>query len=108
MSITLNTLLALEALIAERAQAGDDTSYTKTLLNKGLGTITKKLGEEATEVVIAALTQDDKALKGELADLVYHMLVLMQAKGLKLEDVAAVLQERFGISGIAEKAGRKP
>ena len=107
MTNTLSTLLALEALIAERAQSGDDTSYTKTLLNKGLGTITKKLGEEATEVVIAALTQDDKALKGELADLVYHMLVLMQAKGVKLEDVAAVLQERFGISGIAEKASRK-
>ncbi len=68
--------------------------------------IARKLGEEATETIIAALSEDSDALAGEAADLVYHLLVLLAARGLSLDDVAAVLDRRHGVSGLAEKAAR--
>lgn len=96
----------LEALIAERARTGDATSYTAKLVAGGPNRIAKKLGEEAVEVVIAALAEDDAALAGEAADLLYHLIVLLGARGLSLADVAAVLETRLGRSGLEEKAAR--
>lgn len=96
----------LEALIAERARTGDATSYTAKLVAGGPKRIAKKLGEEAVEVVIAALAEDDAALAGEAADLLYHLIVLLGARGLSLADVAAVLETRLGRSGLEEKAAR--
>lgn len=97
----------LASTIAERAIAGGENSYTRKLLDKGLPKICKKLGEEAVEVVIAALEGEREALKGELADLIYHMLVLMQATNVTLDEVGSVLDARMGRSGLEEKAARK-
>jgi len=96
----------LERLIAERARAGDATSYTRKLLDGGPERIAKKLGEEAVEVVIASLGEDRAAFEGEVADLLYHLLVLLHARGVTLAEVACVLEARLGRSGIAEKAAR--
>jgi phosphoribosyl-ATP pyrophosphohydrolase len=101
------TFERLAELISERAQSGGDASYTRKLIDKGLPKICKKLGEEAVEVVVAALAEDREALKAELADLVYHMLVLCEATGVGLDEVALVLNARFGRSGVEEKASRK-
>ena len=98
----------LAATIAERAAAPSDASYTSKLLAGGVPKIARKLGEEATETIIAALSEDPDALAGEAADLVYHLLVLLAARGLSLDDVAAVLDRRHGVSGLAEKAARTP
>lgn len=102
-----DTLARLEATIAERRSADPDSSYVARLNARGLGKIAQKLGEEATETVIAALTEDDKALVGEAADLLFHLMVLLGAKDVPLADVMAELDRREGISGIAEKAARK-
>jgi phosphoribosyl-ATP pyrophosphohydrolase len=96
----------LAATIKARRTAEADTSYTRQLLDAGVRRCARKLGEEAVEVVIASLSEDDEALKGEAADLVYHLLVLLEARGLAIEDVLAILERRMGISGIAEKASR--
>ncbi len=103
-----DVLNQLTALIAERAHADADTSYTRKLLDGGMPRIGKKLGEEAVEVVIAALGDDKEALKSEIADLLYHLLVLMQAGGISLDDVGQVLKQRFQQSGLQEKAARSP
>ncbi|MEM8726247.1 MAG: phosphoribosyl-ATP diphosphatase, partial [Pseudomonadota bacterium] len=73
---------------------------------KGLGTIAQKLGEEATEAVIAALSEGDEALVCEAADLLFHLLVLLGHKGIALDDVLAELDRREGVSGLDEKASR--
>lgn len=101
-----DTLARLEATIAARSGAGPDSSYVARLNAKGLRKIAQKLGEEATETVIAALTEDEKALVGESADLLFHLMVLLGAKGVPLSDVMAELDRREGTSGIAEKAAR--
>lgn len=101
-----DTLARLEATIAARRAADPESSYVARLNAKGLGKIAQKLGEEATETVIAALTQDHKALVGEAADLLFHLMVLLGAKGVPLEEVLAELDRREGTSGIAEKAAR--
>ncbi|HUD30344.1 MAG TPA: phosphoribosyl-ATP diphosphatase [Novosphingobium sp.] len=101
-----DTLARLEATIAERRSADPDSSYVAKLNARGLGKIAQKLGEEATETVIAALTEDDKALVGEAADLVFHLMVLLSAKGVPFAEVLAELDRREGVSGIAEKAAR--
>ena len=108
---TILTAAALGLLSATSARATDaiaspDSSYVARLNAKGINKIAQKLGEEATETVIAALTEDDKALVGEAADLVFHLLVLLGAKGVPLADVLAELDRREGVSGIAEKASR--
>jgi len=97
---SLDTLARLEATIATRRAADPESSYVAKLHAKGLGKIAQKLGEEATETVIAALTEDDKALTGEAADLIFHLMVLLGAA------VLAELDRREGVSGIAEKAAR--
>lgn len=100
------TLERLEATIASRRGADPDSSYVAKLNAKGLRKIAQKLGEEATEAVIAALVEDDKALVGEAADLLFHLMVLLGAKRIALSDVLAELDRREGTSGIAEKASR--
>lgn len=99
-------LLALAETIQARKTSAADKSYTKKLLDGGPQRISKKLGEEAVETVIAALSEDDDALKGEAADLLYHLLVLLESRNIRIEDVLSVLQERMGISGLEEKASR--
>lgn len=103
-----DTLARLEAVIAARRAADPDSSYVARLNAKGLKKIAQKLGEEATETIIAALAEDREALVGEAADLLFHLLVLLGAKDVPLGDVLAELERREGTSGIAEKASRKP
>lgn len=102
-----DTLSRLEATIAQRLGADPATSYVAALNAKGVGKIAQKVGEEATETVIAALTGDHTELVGEAADLMFHLIVLLSAKGVALADVLAELDRREGMSGIAEKAARK-
>lgn len=102
----MDTLSRLEATIAQRLTASPDASYVAKLHAKGLKTIAQKVGEEATETVIAALAGDDSELVGEAADLLFHLMVLLAEKGVPLEAVLAELDRREGTSGIAEKASR--
>ena len=98
-------LQRLDAVIASRVGGDSSASYTaKLLADPALAA--KKLGEEAVETVIAALQDDKDALAGESADLIYHLLVLLRAKGVDVEAVAAKLEAREGTSGLAEKASR--
>ena len=99
-------LARIEATIAERAKADPGASYVAKLHAKGLGKITQKLGEEAVETVIAALTGSEAELVGEAADLLFHLMVLLGAKSVALDAVLAELERREGTSGIAEKALR--
>ena len=104
---TSDTLARLAATIAARRGGDPETSYVARLNAKGLGKIAQKVGEEATECVIAALSEDAQALTGEAADLLFHLLVLLDAKGVPLDAVLAELDRREGTSGIAEKAARQ-
>ena len=81
-------------VIESRRQNPSDKSYTSSLFADGLPKIAQKVGEEGTEVVVAALAQDDQRLIEEVADLTYHTLVLLAARGLKIEDVLAELEKR--------------
>ena len=89
-------LRELDALVAARARERPAGSYTTRLFEAGVRAIAQKVGEEGVETALAAVDQDDAALTGEAADLVYHLLVLLQARGLRLEDVAATLRARHG------------
>ncbi len=97
---------ALDALIRSRKGQDPTSSYTAKLFADGRAKIAQKVGEEAVETVIAALGADRKALTGEAADLVYHLLVLLADAGLGLDDVRAELARRTGTSGLTEKANR--
>jgi len=97
----------LERAIAERRGADPASSYVAALNAKGLDAILKKIGEEATETVIAAKSGGRDALVHETADLWFHCLVLLQAQGVSVADVLAELERREGRSGIEEKASRK-
>lgn len=103
-----DTLQRLEATIAARRGADPSSSYVAKLLARGTGKIGQKVGEEAVETVIAALSGDKAELVGEAADLLFHLLVLLADKDVPLADVLAELDRREGVSGIAEKAARKP
>jgi phosphoribosyl-ATP pyrophosphohydrolase/phosphoribosyl-AMP cyclohydrolase len=87
-------LAELAAIVAERAKAGDSESYTSRLLAEGMAKIAQKVGEEGVEVALAAVTRDKAGTAEEIADLLYHVTVLMEAKGLAWEDVVAVLRAR--------------
>jgi phosphoribosyl-ATP pyrophosphohydrolase len=102
----MHMLERLETAIAQRRKASPDDSYVAKLHAKGLPKIAQKLGEEATETVIAALAGDEAELVGEAADLLFHLMVLLGAKGVSLEQVLAELERREGMSGLAEKAAR--
>jgi len=101
-----DTLTRLEATIAQRLTASPEESYVAKLHAKGLNKIAQKLGEEATEAVIAALAGDEAELVGEAADVLFHLMVLLAEKGVALEQVLAELDRREGVSGITEKASR--
>ncbi|SDG22936.1 phosphoribosyl-ATP diphosphatase [Pelagibacterium luteolum] len=100
------TIEALDARLAERAKASPDESYTAKLLSKGTAKCAQKLGEEATEAVIAAVSGDKAELTKESADLIYHLLVLLRSEGVALDAVMAELDSRTAQSGLAEKAAR--
>ena len=99
-------LARLEATIADRRQGDPSASYVARLNAKGLAKIAQKVGEEGVETVIAALTDDRAGLVGEAADLIFHLLVLLNTKDVPFDEVLAELARREGTSGIAEKAAR--
>jgi phosphoribosyl-ATP pyrophosphohydrolase len=101
-----DTLTKLAAELEARKSAQPESSYVAGLYAKGLDAILKKIGEEATETVIAAKSGDKKAIVHETADLWFHTLVMLAQQGLTPNDVLAELERRFGVSGIAEKQSR--
>lgn len=106
--MTDDVLTRLSATIRERRNDHSATmSYTRQLLDRGPEHCAKKLGEEAVETVIAAIAQSDAALKAEAADLLYHLLVLLESRGVAFTDVLSELDRRMGQSGLAEKAARQ-
>lgn len=100
------TLADLEAVVAARAAADPEDSYTASLIAKGPAHCARKFGEEAVETVIAAVEGDGRALVAESADLLFHLLVAWRARGVTLDQVMAELERRTGQSGHAEKAAR--
>ncbi|HEY6981378.1 phosphoribosyl-ATP diphosphatase [Reyranella sp.] len=98
----------LYVVIDSRKGADPDTSYTARLFSRGRQQIAKKLGEEAVEALIEGIRGDRSKLVGESADMLYHLLTLWAATGVKPQAVWSELARREGISGIAEKASRKP
>ncbi len=103
MSFSLDDLTKI---IRTRRNAAAEKSYTKSLFEAGVPRIAKKFGEEAIETVIAALGADKTALVEETADVLYHLLVLLEARGIELAEVLGELQRRTSQSGLAEKASR--
>ncbi len=102
----MDTLSRLETTIAARSAAAPETSYVASLNARGVPVIARKLGEEAVETVIAALSGSREELVGEAADLMFHLIVLLAAKDVPLADVLAELDRREGTSGLDEKAAR--
>ena len=100
------TLDDLAAVIAARAAADPEQSWTAKLLAKGPEKCAEKFGEEAIEAVIGAVKGDTAGLTSEAADVLFHLLVMLQSRGVALSDVMAELARRQGTSGIAEKASR--
>ena len=96
----------LAATIHERRNALADQSYTRKLLDAGPEKCAKKLGEEAAETIIAALVQPDEDLENEAADLLYHLLVLLESRMVSFDKVLERLEKRQGTSGLSEKASR--
>src|SRR5262245_66645553 len=99
-----DVLLQLAATICARRAAAPDSSYTRQLLDAGPAKCAKKLGEEAIETVIAGSGESDEQLKAEAADLLYHLLVLLESRGVSIADVLAALDKRQGMSGLKETA----
>jgi phosphoribosyl-AMP cyclohydrolase / phosphoribosyl-ATP pyrophosphohydrolase len=91
-----DAVAALDAVVAQRQAADSDASYTRRLFDAGIARIAQKVGEEGVETALAAVTADDEALRGEAADLTYHLLVLLRARGLDWNDVRAELARRAG------------
>ena len=107
MTTDRHTLDRLFATIESRKGADPASSYTAKLFGKGKAKIAQKLGEEAVETVIAAMSGNRDEVAAESADLLYHLLVLWAETGVAPDDVWAILDAREGTSGIAEKASRK-
>ena len=102
-----NTLTQLAEVLEQRKQESPDSSYVASLYDKGIDSILKKIGEEATETVIAAKDGDKEQIIYETADLWFHCMVLLAQQGLHPDDVLNELQRRFGLSGLEEKAQRQ-
>ncbi len=100
------TIEELAEIVARRASADDPQSYTASLARKGVQHCAKKLGEEAVETALAAVGGDRAHLVAEAADLIYHLLVLLQVSGVTLDEVSAELGRRTGQTGLQEKASR--
>lgn len=101
------TLESLAKIVAERVGAGGERSYTRKLIEQGPEKAAKKLGEEAVETVLAAVSGDKQALVAESADLLYHLLVVLEARGVALNEIYAELERRTAQSGIDEKESRR-
>ncbi len=96
----------LEAIIHERASASPEVSYTAKLLAGGVQKCAKKFGEEAVEAALAAVVQDEAALIAEAADVLYHLVVMLKSRDVRVTSVLNELQRRTVQSGLAEKASR--
>jgi len=101
------TLDDLAEIIARRAEASAAQSYTRSLLDKGAAHCARKFGEEAIELAIAAAAEDENAVRAEAADVLYHLLVVLQSRGVAFQSVMTELQGRTRQSGHQEKASRK-
>jgi phosphoribosyl-ATP pyrophosphohydrolase len=97
----------LERNIEERSTASADVSYTRKLLDRGVAQCAKKMGEEAVELALASVIESRERLIEEAADVLYHLLVVLKARDVKLTEVETVLGSRASQSGLAEKASRK-
>jgi phosphoribosyl-ATP pyrophosphohydrolase len=97
----------LEKRVQARAKESAEVSYTRKLLDRGVAQCAKKLGEEAVEAAIAAISEDKDRVIGEAADVLYHLLVVLHARGIALDEVEAELGARTRQSGLDEKASRK-
>jgi phosphoribosyl-ATP pyrophosphohydrolase len=102
-----DTLDKLAEVLEARKTASPDSSYVAGLYAAGLEAVLAKVGEEAAETIAAARAEDDPALVHETADLWFHCLVMLAARGLHPRQVLEELERRFGVSGLEEKAGRK-
>jgi phosphoribosyl-AMP cyclohydrolase / phosphoribosyl-ATP pyrophosphohydrolase len=91
---TKGVLYELEETISRRIDQNAEKSYTNKLFRQGINKVAQKVGEEAVELVIEAMRDEDELLKNEAADLLYHLLILLKAKGIKLEDIEAILKSR--------------
>ena len=98
-----DVLSRLAAIIKSRRQARPEDSHTRRLLDGAPVKPAKKLAEEAVEVAIAALVQDDKALIGETADMLYHLLVLLESRDVSLDDVLGELERRMALTAVGQK-----
>ena len=101
------TIYDLERRVDERATASPDVSYTSKLLDRGVAHCAKKLGEEAVELALASVSESRERLIDETADLLYHLLVVLKARDIKLSEVETVLGARAGQTGLQEKSSRK-
>jgi phosphoribosyl-ATP pyrophosphohydrolase len=101
------TLESLARIVGDRARAGGERSYTRKLLDEGAEKCAKKLGEEAMETALAAVSGDKQAVVAESADLLYHLLVVLEARGVALAEVYAELERRTARTGIEEKESRQ-
>lgn len=102
-----DVLKRLAGTIHDRRHAAADQSYTRQLLDGGVGKCAQKLGEEAVETIIAATTESSEAVTAEAADLLYHLLVVLESRDVALDDVLSILEGRMGVSGLEEKASRR-
>jgi len=100
------SLHELAARVKERAQASADVSYTRKLMDRGIAHCAKKLGEEAVEMAIAAIAEDRDRVIAEAADLLYHLVVVLEVRGIALAEIEAELSQRTAKSGLEEKASR--
>ncbi|HKN10034.1 MAG TPA: phosphoribosyl-ATP diphosphatase [Pseudomonadota bacterium] len=105
--MTRFTMYDLEKCVQQRAQARAEGSYTRELLDRGVEYCARKLGEESIETVLAAVAEDRSRLIAETADLIYHLLVVLHARGIALAEVEAALAERTKQTGLAEKMSRR-
>ena len=102
-----NTLLALEKILEERKSSSEDKSYVASLYNQGTHKILEKISEESSEVIKAATEEGREEIIHEVADLWFHLLVLLRHENIKIDEVELELAKRFGISGHEEKASRE-
>ena len=100
------SLEQLNVRVGERAKASPDESYTAKLLRDGVDRCARKFGEEAVEAIVSAVAGDKPGLTAEAADVLYHLLVLLKAADISLDEVMTELESRTGQSGLAEKASR--
>ena len=104
--MTAFSLAALERIVAERAEADPSVSYTRQLLDQGVAKCAKKLGEEGVETAGALVAGERETVVMESADLVYHLMVALESRGIKIAEVMEELGRRTARSGLAEKAAR--